>query len=498
MNTKNLRNFSYDFNRLVEQNKNQIAILKRDSDFQLTYNDLDNFINKTVTLFYQKGLKPGDSIISILPNSPEKMVLFLATIKGGFGFAPLTCESTSGEVNRWKKLINPKIIFTCSLTKDEILESLKNDKSQNYLEIDQKFSWLPDSKEYEEKPNAKLYLSTSGTTGEPKAMVIDSNKLWSSGCSFLEYHGLQNQKLRFWNYLPMSYLGGLFNLGLIPLASGGSFVIDAPFSGQTFLGFWQNVERYDINSLWLVPTITRGLLTLALRTKRNEFKNYSSIIKTCFLGTAPIDLGTKKKFEETFGITMLENFGLSETTFLTSENLKNISNRKDGTVGEKLPYIELELEKQDHDSFEIKVKSPFLFDGYLNSNGKIETPTDQKGYFATGDYGKLENDQLILTGRKRDIIKKGGHFIALLEIESLINQCPEILESAAVKINHDFYGEAFNLHVVLKNNTDESLNIVTKYVQDNLVKYKWPEKILKILELPKTASGKIQKHLIKG
>lgn len=295
----------------------------------------------------------------------------------------------------------------------------------------------------------------------------------------------------------MSYLGGLFNLSLIPLATGGSFVIDEPFTGKTFLGFWQNIERYDINSVWMVPTIARGLLSMALRTKRNEMKNYSSIIKTCFLGTAPIDLSTKQKFEETFGITLLENFALSETTFLTSENKTKITNRFEGSVGEILPYVELKLEKSPEDeASEIKIKNPFLFLGYMNDKGQIENPLDKDGYFATGDFGVMKNNQLQLTGRKRDIIKKGGHFIALREIEATVNQCSDVIEAAAVKINHDFYGEAYNLYVVVGD--ADKLDFVNKFIHENIVKYKWPEKILKIEVLPKTASGKIQKHLIVG
>lgn len=82
----------------------------------------------------------------------------------------------------------------------------------------------------------------------------------------MKFHDLKDAQLRFWNYLPMSYLGGLFNLALIPLSTGGSLVIDETFSGKTFLQFWQTVERFDINAIWFVPTIARGLLSMAERT----------------------------------------------------------------------------------------------------------------------------------------------------------------------------------------------------------------------------------------
>ena len=165
----------------------------------------------------------------------------------------------------------------------------------------------------------KLIITTSGTTGAPKAILIDGDRLWSAGLAFLELHALKQSRLRFWNYLPMSYLGGLFNLALIPVASGGSFVVGEPFSGKTFLGFWQNIERYGVDALWMVPSIVRGLISLAERTKSLQ---PPPPIRNCFLGTASITLSEKTKFRNLFGIEMLENYGLTETTFLTSEKIE--------------------------------------------------------------------------------------------------------------------------------------------------------------------------------
>src|SRR3990167_10839401 len=111
----------------------------------------------------------------------------------------------------------------------------------------------------------KLIVPSSGSTGEPKAIALGGDRLWASAKAFIHYHHIDsaNTGLRFWNYLPMSYLGGLFNLTLIPLAAGGSIFIDSTFNGKTFLGFWAAIERYKIDSLWLVPSVLRGLLTLA-------------------------------------------------------------------------------------------------------------------------------------------------------------------------------------------------------------------------------------------
>ena len=119
------------------------------------------------------------------------------------------------------------------------------------INLAEPLAWLPATANKPARParSGRLLLKTSGTTGEPKAMVFDINRLWSSGCAFLRHHDFIDADARFLNNLPMSYLGGLFNLGLIPLAVGGSFVVAQPFSGTSFLSFWQNVEHFGINVL---------------------------------------------------------------------------------------------------------------------------------------------------------------------------------------------------------------------------------------------------------
>ncbi|MCW5679421.1 MAG: long-chain fatty acid--CoA ligase [Xanthobacteraceae bacterium] len=370
------------------------------------------------------------------------------------------------------------------------------------------FNWLPPAREGNRKAHAagRLYLTTSGSTGEPKAMVFSIDTLWRSAKAFLAAHPTASNDSRFYNFLPMSYLGGLFNLGLIPIASKGSVVVAESFSGRSFLDFWQNVERFEVNVLWLVPTIARGLLTLAERTGRHQLASINGAVKFGFIGTAPIDLETKNRFESTFGIPILENFALSETTFISSETLTNKDSRVAGSVGQRLPYVDIDFrpiakadeDSEDFKSSEILVRTPFFFLGYLKHDGSIESPLDANGFMATGDVGHLDDEgRLIIEGRYRDIIKKGGYFIALLEIENLAKTNPSVEEVAAVKVSHNFYGEDSVLLVRFKPNSTINIDQFGQWLRQNLVKYKWPERILAVDEFPRTQSGKIRKHLIK-
>ena len=349
---------------------------------------------------------------------------------------------------------------------------------------------------------AKIYLYSSGTTGQPKAIVIDGNKLWSAGYAFIRAHDIDYSKpFRIWNYLPQSYLGGLFNLCLIPISVAGTVVVDEFFSGKTLLGFWQNIDRYEINALWFVPTIVRGLLSISVRTRRHELRNYGKIVDCAFLGTAPIEIATKEQFEQIFGIELIENYALSETTFLTSELVGE--KRSQGSVGRVLPYAELRfravVDDDDPRYREILARTPFLADGYLSLGGRIISDLVD-GFLPTGDLGYLNSSGcLVVTGRCKDIIKKGGHFVALRESELIAASHPAVSEAVAVPIAHSFYGESYRLLLQLKPSTElEDIAAVSAFILENLAKHKWPDSIDAVTEFPRTPSGKVRKFLLQN
>lgn len=510
-----ISNFSADFKEIVKKQFNSPALILKDNlGYEtITYGELDELIDKCVHyLVDELSLKEGSKIVTLLPNSAEMVIVFLATIRAGMDFAPLSCNTSDYEINRWINIIDPDVLLATDLLHKKVIKNREvNGAPASFIKTDGDFEWLSKSRaEFEYKNDgASLYISTSGSTGAPKALVIDSNLLWSSGRSFSEFHNLSNQQIRIWNYLPMSYLGGLHNLALIPLSTGGSILIDEPFNGGTFLHFWQTVERYKINTLWLVPTIVQGLLKFSKRMPEDILYRIKSSVNMAFIGTAPISLNDKVKFEKIFGIPLLENYGLSETTFITSERLNSVGEREEGTTGEPLPYVDLKFKEKDNwdtadgNSYrEICVRSPYLFKGYLNEKGDIEKNTDSEGFFRTGDIGTMtDNKQVKITGRVRDVIKKGGLLVSLSEVEKLAKESNLVGDASAVKIPHSFYGESYILYIVPMNENDDNKNnlvsSVEAYLQNILVKYKWPEKIVLAKPFPRTESGKVQKHLIK-
>jgi acyl-CoA synthetase (AMP-forming)/AMP-acid ligase II len=504
-----LRSFAGDLRTTIAEAGDRVAFVDARYETTYDYRTLGALIARCETLFREHGLAPGDAVLSLLPTSTDGILAFLTAAYGGYSFAPLPAEAAPEEVARAVRLIAPKLCLVSAMAHDVVTGALR-DAGVPVLRmtLDGSLAWLPPiaAPPPAEPPNAgRLYLATSGSTGEPKAIVLDVDRLWSSGKAFAARHRFLDGDARFLNILPISYLGGLFNLCLIPMASGGSFVIAESFSGRSLLSFWQQVEQFDVTVLWLVPTILRGLLAIADRTARHRVSPPKRV-RACFLGTAPIDLATKTRFEDVFGIPLIENFALSETTFLTSEHLDDGMPREESSVGTLLPYVTLRIYPLDGDasangaaSGELAVRTPFLFLGYLQADGTLQLPLDDEGYFRTGDVGHMtESGVLVLDGRLRDVIKKGGYFIALREIELLAERHEGVHEAAAVAIPHDFYGESFAL-LVIPNEGHAGADLVPElgaWLRERLVRYKWPERIDAVDAFPRTDSGKIRKKLL--
>lgn len=495
-----MRSLKADLARLTSLQPDKIALFDGVGR-AVTYRSLSDHIRQAHTWLASMGMQPGDTLIALMPNAIETVLLFLASLHGGYTYAPLPCTATIAEVKRWKELTRAKFCLLAnpvSIAFQELVVGL--DWQVKRIEIGREINW-PTANGVDVVEGGRLLMASSGSTGEPKAMVLDADRLWSAGHAFLRYHHIENADVRFWNYLPMSYLGGLFNLTLIPLAAGGSVFIDEAFSGKTFLVFWSTVERFKINSLWLVPTIMRGLLTLSERVGQVGIR---PAIDRCYLGTAPVSLEEKQRFAQVFGIQALENYGLSETTFISSERLHETALRRQGSVGAVMPDVEIKLVplvEAEKEVTQIWVRTPYMMLGYLEQQGITIPPVDTEGFWCTGDFGQIVNGQLQLSGRRRDIIKKGGVLVMLRELELVAESYPEIAEAVAVRVEHPFYGESSVLYVRAHQSIADRkvfISQLTSWLHEQLGRHKWPEQISYCEDFPRTASGKIQKHLLKA
>lgn len=500
MNNAFVDNFFNEIHSKFESIGDNLVFIDARSSQTVNGFQLRSLLHRCSCFIRENGLRPGDNVVSLLPNSIEKILLFLTCATEGFGFVPLDPCASSREINHVFNKLTPKLIVDL-INVNSVIPDEHKSKCHSISFSSEHFDWLPPAGEetrQDPKQSGKLFISTSGSTGEPKFIKIDCLNLWKSAQAFTMFHDGVLEGALFYNNMPMAYLGGLFNLCLIPLSNSSPVVIAEPDAAGNVLRFWQDVIRYKVQAIWLTPTMLRALLKIfKKRWTVQDTKRLSVTIG--FLGTAPISLEEKKEFESVFGIRLLENYGLTETTFITSETLESRALREDGSVGEILPWVEVMLNSEDSESRSSKnimIKSNYLMDGYFHGNGVLDE-VDKNNWFDTGDLGHLVGKTLVLSGRSRDIIKKGGVFVNLAEIELIARQMPGVSDVACLKIEHEFYGEDYVLFVTVNSDgLSKSVNIrtdVRKYLNDALVQNKWPSEIYVVREIPKTKSGKTSK-----
>jgi acyl-CoA synthetase (AMP-forming)/AMP-acid ligase II len=310
-----------------------------------------------------------------------------------------------------------------------------------------------------------------------------------------------DENSRFYLTLSMAYMGGFYNLLVLPFLCGASVVVDHVFDARSSLHFWEKAKNNRVNTLWMAPTVLSILLRMDRGRTGEEFCRSS--VRHVFVGFAPLPLKVKDEFESRYGVRLVENYGLSETLFVTARSEGILGAQ--GYVGEALPGIALRIVDDEGHAVpsgtdgEVQILTPDLMAGYLDAAGRL-LETNASEWFATGDVGHIDRESsLSITGRKKDIIIRGGVNISPAAIEEVLMQVHGVSDVAVVSIPHELYGE--DIVAVLKLDAgaevDSILDSVAAHAKGNLAQHQQPARYLAIDDLPRTASGKVQKARIR-
>jgi long-chain acyl-CoA synthetase len=300
----------------------------------------------------------------------------------------------------------------------------------------------------------------------------------------------------------MAYMAGFYNLILLPFIAGATVVIDEAFSPQKILNFWEVPLKYNVNILWLVPTILSMLMRIDRDERAKEYCEFN--IRYVLIGTAPLPTQLRKDFEEKYRVKVYENYGLSETLFVTtnSPNTPVI----DGSVGRPLSCsISIIGQEGERLAFgsegEIMVKTPDLMRGYLDiETGEVKR-VNLRELFPTGDIGYLDAEgNLFITGRKKDLIIKGGINISPQAIENVLTEHKAVEQVAVIGIEHPILCEDIAAVVKLKDgySFEREKSSIIEHCRVNLSQNQQPSTFFEIEEFPLTSTGKIDKKRLKA
>lgn len=446
-------------------------------DSAYTFHNIDSQTAKLAACLKKAGLKPGDRLCAIIEKSDSNVFLYLACVRVGIVYVPLNHAFTKEELDYFIEDSKPSLIMISERRKKEIQALARKYNSAlntlNDLELTNEDHEIYQVKEH----SLAAIIYTSGTTGKPKGAMLTHHALQVNAEDLITIWGI-TERDTILHVLPLFHVHGLFFALHTALLTGASIIMLLKYDSDLF---FQNLPNANI--FMGVPTH----YTLILNDKRLQ-RRACQHMRLWISGSAPLLPSVIEAFQTKTGYTILERYGMSETGIITSNPLEG--ERRAGTVGFPLPHVELQI-KDDI----VQVKGPGLFSGYWNKPEKTKEAFN-KGYFITGDRGKINNGYLSLGGRNNDTFKSGGELINPFEIEEIINKHTAVSESAVIGIDHPVWGQAV-VAVVAPKIAENIKELIESTLRESLSAYKIPKHIIFLDKLPKNTMGKVQKVVLR-
>lgn len=335
-----------------------------------------------------------------------------------------------------------------------------------------------------------IILYTSGTTGNPKGVVLTHGNLLSNASGVREAHRLTPKDTALC-VLPLFHINGLVITLITSLLVGASLVLPAKFSSRQF---WHWVLTYRVRWFSAVPTI----LSLLLFEKTSPRPEISSL-RFARSASAPLPVALLEEFENRIGVPVIESYGMSEAGGQVTSNPLPPLKHKPGSVG--LPFTNEVQVVDEHgtplranQTGEVVLRGPNVIRGYLD-NESANRESFRNGWFRTGDLGYFDADgYLFLVGRNKELINRAGEKIAPREIEEVIYRLPEIESAAVVGIPDPLYGEEVAVFVVLKAGQALTAEHLIAHCRRSLADFKTPKHVFFVAELIQGANGKVQRR----
>jgi len=486
------------------ENLSRYCIETHDARFY-TWSDIERASAMLANLLSSLNLSAGARIAVQVEKSPEALILYLATLRAGYVFLPLNTAYQQAEITYFVHDAAPEVVVCSPQNFGWVSQIAFQAGSKHVFTLDapiqgnNRGSLLDRASSMSDQfmtvqsqaDDLAAILYTSGTTGRSKGAMLTHENL-SSNARVLKEAWRWREDDVLLHALPLFHVHGLFVASHGALLNGSKMIFLPKFDADQVLHYLPQ------------STVMMGVPTYYVRLLQDERLNQTRCgsMRLFISGSAPLLQETFDSFQQRTGHTILERYGMSETTMLTSNPY--VGQRKGGTVGLALPgvnvrVINLQEEICSFDEIgDIQVKGSNVFKGYWNMPEKTAEEFTEDGYFRTGDIGKFDQDgYLSIVGRSKDLIISGGYNVYPKEIESVIDEMPEVVESAVIGLAHADFGEAVCAVIVLKNaHTLDSVNVVTR-LKSQIANFKVPKQVFFVSELPRNTMGKVQKNLLR-
>lgn len=465
----------------------------------LTYGAFRALVEETIVTLNRLGIGRDDRVAIVLPNGPEMAVAFVA-IASAATSAPLNPSYRGDEFEFYMDDLKAKaLVVEAGSASPAVAAAQKLGIAIITLTpsgaagaftlsgVSQGAAARPGPARPED---VALILHTSGTTSRPKIVPLTQANVAKSAnniAATVEFSPAD----RGLNVMPLFHIHGLIAGVLAPLSRGGSVFCTPGFDA---LKFFAAMDEAKPTWYTAVPTMHQAILTRAPRNKDVIERNPLRFLRSSSSSMPPQVIG---ELEATFGAPLIEAYGMTEAAHQMACNpLRGV--RKPGSVGLAAgPEVAIMDERgkllERGETGEIVIRGENVTPGYEN-NPKANAEAFTHGWFRTGDQGVMDVEGYVtLTGRLKEIINRGGEKISPREVDEALMDHPAVLQVVTFAVPHDKLGEDVAAAVVLREGQAATEGELKTFLSTKIAAFKTPRKILFLAEIPKGATGKLQR-----
>jgi acyl-CoA synthetase (AMP-forming)/AMP-acid ligase II len=466
----------------------------------LDYAGLAAQVETTGRALRMLGIGVGDSVAIVLPNGPDAATAFLG-VACHAGAAPLNPAYTDDEFDFYLGDLAARVLIVLQGSKTPALDvarrrglpvlAITPQREAGRFEIDGAAGTPSTTARKPAGDDTALFLHTSGTTSRPKLVPLSHRNLIASARHIGDTLRLTADD-RCLNIMPLFHIHGLVGVTTTSIGAGASIFCPPGYNALKFFGW---LGEADATWYSAVPTMHQANLArashnrAALATQRLRFIRSSS---------SSLPTRVMQELEETFGCPVIESYGMTEAAHQMTSNLLPPGKRKPGSVGVAAgPEVRLMAPDGSFaaagDTGEVVIRGPNVTKGYVN-NPKANGEAFRDGWFRTGDLGRFDSEgYLTIEGRLKEIINRGGEKISPREVDEALMAHPAVAQAIAFAIPHDRLGEDVAAAVVLREGASADERTLRDFLAGRLADFKVPRRILLLDEIPKGATGKLQR-----
>jgi long-chain acyl-CoA synthetase len=476
-------------------------VIAVDDGRTVDYARLRETTGRFATFLTRRGIGPNDRVALLADNSIEQLLCYFGVMAAGATVCTVHVEMNRNQLGGILDRLKPKLIlYQDGLRLDEALAAAAAPRlaigRHSAPGADTLFGELARCAPAEPNTAARpdddaVILFTSGTSAKPKGVVLNFREFLDNIDPVAEGFGITAAD-RLYDFRPFSWASAQLLGALVPVNRGATLVLAEKFSASRF---FSHLRDRGVTVATGNPTTLNILLNSEAQVERDMLPKLRFVTSS----SAPLLLDEWKRFERKFGIRVAQGYGASEANWIAAISGEE---RRLGTVGRPFAYHDVAIVDGDGRRLPAGEIGAIELGGwpdhpfrYLAEDGEIRVHA--RGRIRTGDIGCLDADGfLMLTGREKELIIRGGAKISPLEIDACLMQCADVIEAATVGIPDPIYGEEVVSYVVARSGAALDTAALLRHCTDTLPAFKAPKQIMLAATLPKTERGKLDRKAL--